>query len=324
MGCSDETKNTVVKLAVDILPTLVTELGPLLLAEGEHLTGRELEGFEDGDRNAEFEKLMSNMNQINNRKFMDNFHYSYNGSFSVPVNAVKDRPVQGHTDVVSVKIPDLSTAMPNYVDNTLITKGSVPSWAAQAIRNDILNYMNTYITGQETSWQVHNYTNIYPNPQPTAEYPAFAMDGQILFGIFDFQQPSPSGGDPITVPSLLLSYIGVSYPSFSWGDPIDSVNSKAVVRYSFAASTLMIGFAVAAYIYRLQPNGIDMLVANPANGSTVFKLTIGQKGLGGPIDTAYVDQALSKAGVTQISRSLSVATSDEMQSFAELGKLEGP
>lgn len=46
------------------------------------------------------------------------------------------------------------------------------------------------------------------------------------------------------------------------------------------------------------------------------------KGLGGPSDTTYVDKALSKAGVTRIARSQSLATSDEIESFDELAQLE--
>lgn len=34
-----------------------------------------------------------------------------------------------------------------------------------------------------------------------------------------------------------------------------------------------------------------MLVMNPVNGSTVFELTIGQRSLGGLIDTTDVDKA---------------------------------
>lgn len=84
----------------------------------------------------------------------------------------------------------------------------------------------------------------------------------------------------------------------------------------------MIGFAIASYIYRTQPSGIDMLIATPSSG-TVFKLTIGQKRLGGGIDTYYVDQALSKADVTNVVKSNAWVTEDEMKSFAELARLEG-
>ncbi|KAH0279972.1 hypothetical protein KCU91_g1375, partial [Aureobasidium melanogenum] len=180
MGCSGDTKTTVIPLAVDILLLLRLSWVPIFWLRANILpAGSWRVSKMYGDRNAEYENLTSNMNHINNRKFMDNFHYSYNGSFSVPVNAVKNWPVRGHTDVVSVKISDLSDAMQNYIDNTLIAEGSVPSWAASAMRNDILKYMNTYTPGQETSWQVHNYTNICPNPQLTKDYPAFAIDGQI-------------------------------------------------------------------------------------------------------------------------------------------------
>lgn len=180
-----------------------------------------------GDLDAEYETLVSRIAELNSTKFMDNIKYSYNGKFSVPVNAVKKKPVQGHTDVVSVGVVSLQTAMQNYIDNTLITAGSAPSWAVQDLR--------TYISGHEASWQVHSYTNSYLNPKLTDDYPAFAMDGQILFGVFDLQKEPPTGGDPIVVPSLLLSYIGVSYPAFTWGEPINNTSSKAVMRYSFAA-----------------------------------------------------------------------------------------
>ncbi|KAG9571093.1 hypothetical protein KCU71_g833, partial [Aureobasidium melanogenum] len=65
-----------------------------------------------------------------------------------------------------------------------------------------------------------------------------------------------------------------------------------------------------------------MLVTNPVNGSTVFELTLGQKSLGGQVNTTDVDKALSKVGVTQIVRAQSLAITDEMKSFYELAKLE--
>lgn len=47
MGCSDNTKDTFVKLAVDIIRTLLAELAPLLMVKGSNLSGRELDSVQD-------------------------------------------------------------------------------------------------------------------------------------------------------------------------------------------------------------------------------------------------------------------------------------
>jgi hypothetical protein len=81
----------------------------------------------------------------------------------------------------------------------------------------------------------------------------------------------------------------------------------------------MIGFSVAAYIYRIQGADIDMLISTPVG--LTFKLVVGKKGVGAGLDTDYVDKALKKAGL-QFTKNFDNATPDEMVGFAELAKLE--
>ena len=106
--------------------------------------------------------LEDNLASVVRGAFQTQYTYAYNGASSLPPTAQKD---QNGMPIKLVPGEDFTTCAANssssissYIDTNIVTS-NVPTWAQASLRNELIGYLTTLLSGAATDGWLHS-------PQP--------------------------------------------------------------------------------------------------------------------------------------------------------------
>ncbi|MCJ1251653.1 hypothetical protein MMC30_008888 [Trapelia coarctata] len=259
--CSKATQNKLIDVGGDLLSELLESAVELLvvasLEDGPTIPDTIREYFADDDEKnaAELEKDLQTLTE---RQFLVKYAYTYNGDRTVPTSMSTDPNafLTSHEDFVSVPEGD-TTLLTNYVDNTILGKGSnLPAWFIKQFTNDLLALLTTLIENGNPTWQYEKFDNTYTDFSGSS--PPISVNAIVTYANASLRESGQSAKESI------LYYTGVYFNSRGFGyekslkkflggslDPPQT--NYPIVQIGIATGTLIVASALAVYIIRAAP-----------------------------------------------------------------------
>jgi len=312
MGCSKDTQQALIDAGQALVGELLTSAAQLLVLASKDTLSLPLKTQSVGDVEGDMNQLVKDLERATEAQFLSLYKYPYNGPRSVPLDLVPGGRVTANEDFVMIDEGD-TTALTNYVDNTILGAGSgLPTWFTNGFTNDLLATMSTLVGQGDANFQYETFQNQYTDPSGNLK--PISVNAILTYASASITTNSG------TASKSIIYFVGVYYNSSGWtmvrelqaADP--PINGYPIIRISIATSTIMVGAALAVWILRLpvpvapSPKIGIAFVLGPLNLTLgLFKwpwtsssrdpdFQIGAMSQDTPIDPSFVESALSSLG----------------------------